>query len=256
MSAVSGGSGGGGENEDEVADELAREQELRLSGQDDQNGQLVEADIDTEEFDEPASGVRDAGFSPKSDGNTPDVVEPASPASPNESLSIPDDTPSLQGSLLSSPGSSAPASRATLSRTASGSLQPFDRRFHSRLSSSPLQSPRNISPAFLSPGSRQSSLSSNLPAPGSDKDAETETPQAPWDVVKWSKLRKIGGQVFSEVGKRNFGRPTCLAVAASLVIGTSKGYVLAFDYQQTLKVIIGPGTQGNVPFINLLELSC
>jgi hypothetical protein len=65
----------------------------------------------------------------------------------------------------------------------------------------------------------------------------------PWDVVRWTKLRKITGQAFSEVGKRNFGRPTCLAVTTSIVIGTSKGIVLVFDYQQNHKGIIGMGTK-------------
>lgn len=61
--------------------------------------------------------------------------------------------------------------------------------------------------------------------------------------MRWTKLKKITAQVFSEVGKRNFGRPTCLNVTVSLVIGTSKGYILVFDYQQVLKSIIGPGTK-------------
>lgn len=51
------------------------------------------------------------------------------------------------------------------------------------------------------------------------------------------------GQVFSEVGKRNFGRPTCIAIAVSIVLGTSKGIVLVFDYNQNLKSIIGAGTK-------------
>jgi hypothetical protein len=80
---------------------------------------------------------------------------------------------------------------------------------------------------------------------------EAETPQAPWEVVRWTKLKKITAQVFSEVGKRNFGRPTCLNVAASLAIGTSKGFILIFDYQQVLKSIIGPGTKGTDPFLTL-----
>lgn len=71
-----------------------------------------------------------------------------------------------------------------------------------------------------------------------------ETPQGPWDVVRWTKLRKITGQAFSEVGKRNFGHPTCMAVSTSIVIGTSKGIILVFDYQQSLKTIIGTGTKG------------
>ncbi|KAF2468281.1 uncharacterized protein BDR25DRAFT_305253 [Lindgomyces ingoldianus] len=160
-----------------------------------------------------------------------------------ESTSTPDDTPSIQGSGISSPGSSVPASYGSLHRShRPTSLQPFERRFSSRLSPSPLGSPRvTSSPAFLSPKSRQSSVSSNLLI--FQQQDESDTPQAPWDVVRWTKLKKITGQVFSEVGKRNFGRATCLSVAASLVVGTSKGFVLVFDYQQVLKAIIGPGTK-------------
>jgi len=155
-----------------------------------------------------------------------------------DSASIPDDTPSIQGSAISSPGSSS----SRLHR--SSSLQPFERRFTSRLSPSPLGSPRLVSsPAFLSPRSRQSSVSSNIFQSQSDR-IEAETPQAPWDVVRWTKLKKITGQVFSEVGRRTFGRPTCLCIGASIVIGTSRGCILVFDYQQVLKSIIGPGTKG------------
>ncbi len=51
------------------------------------------------------------------------------------------------------------------------------------------------------------------------------------------------GQAFSEMGKRNFGRPTCIGIAASIALGTSKGIILVFDYNQNLKSIIGPGTK-------------
>ena len=51
------------------------------------------------------------------------------------------------------------------------------------------------------------------------------------------------GEAFSEVGKRKFGRPTCIAIAASIALGTSKGIILVFDYNQNLKSIIGPGTK-------------
>lgn len=160
-----------------------------------------------------------------------------------ESTSTPDDTPSVQGSMLSSPSGSVPASYSSLRPHRPTSLQPFERRFSARLSPSPSASPRaGSSPKFLSAHSRQSSVSSNLIF--QTQPDEVDTPQAPWEVVQWTKLKKISGQVFSEVGKRNFGRPTCLAVAASLVIGTSKGYILVFDYQQVLKSIIGPGTKG------------
>lgn len=158
-----------------------------------------------------------------------------------ESTSTPDDTPSIQGSLVSSPRSSVAYSYNS-PRANRPTLQPFERRFSSRLSPSPLATPHGASPAFLSAHSRQSSLSSNLFL--QQLSDEADTPQAPWEVVRWTKLRKITGQVFSEVGKRNFGRPTCLNVAASLVIGTSKGFILVFDYQQVLKSIIGPGSKG------------
>lgn len=120
------------------------------------------------------------------------------------------------------------------------SFRPFDQRFQSRIASPYLSSPRPSSPAFLGGHSRNISLSSQLLLdPG-----ETDTPSAPWEVVRWTKLKKLNGQVFSEAGRRNFGTPTCLAVSASIVLGTSKGIILVFDYNQNLKMIIGPGTKG------------
>lgn len=64
--------------------------------------------------------------------------------------------------------------------------------------------------------------------------------------MRWTKLKKLNGQAFSEAGKRNFGVPTCIAVSASIVLGTSKGIILVFDYYQKLKSIIGPGTKGRL----------
>jgi hypothetical protein len=167
-----------------------------------------------------------------------------------ESTSTPDDTPSVQGSAVSSPRSSVAYSYNS-PRANRPALQPFERRFSSRLSPSPLATPRGASPAFLSAHSRQSSLSSHLLFQQLPDDADT--PQPPWEVVRWTKLKKITAQVFSDVGKRNFGRPTCLNVAASLVIGTSKGFILVFDYQQVLKSIIGPGSKGMYRIICILE---
>lgn len=166
-------------------------------------------------------------------------------ASLQDSGSIPDDTPSIRGSFASSPARGAsPVSRRGLSRTPTGALQPFERRFETRLSASPSASPRAQSPAFLSPHSRQISLTSRISGISSQgSEAESETPQAPWDVIRWTKLRKITAQAFSEAGKRNFGRPTCIAISALIAIGTSKGLVLGFDYHQTLKIIIGQGTK-------------
>ncbi len=161
--------------------------------------------------------------------------------------SIPDDTPSVHGSFTSSPGSSMLPSMA--SRPGLGSptpsFRPFDRRFSSRLTplrhTSDLHSPRAQSPAFLGTHSRQASVASASQMPLDQ--SETESPTPPWEVVRWTKLKKLNGQIFSEPGRRNFGTPTCIAVTASIVLGTSKGTILVFDYHQNLKSIIGPGTK-------------
>ncbi|KAJ5143609.1 uncharacterized protein N7515_002396 [Penicillium bovifimosum] len=153
--------------------------------------------------------------------------------------SNPDDSPSLHGSIPSSLSSSALALRGSPRVSPSPARRPFDLRFQSRLSSSPQSVPRTGSPFLAHLHSRQSSITSHAsPTP----ETEAEPQQGPWDVVRWTKLRKITGQAFSEIGKRNFGRPTCLAVSTSIVIGTSKGIILVFDYQQSLKAIVGTGT--------------
>ncbi|KAL9632585.1 MAG: hypothetical protein Q9164_005232 [Protoblastenia rupestris] len=160
---------------------------------------------------------------------------PVRPSSADGSLSIPDDTPSIQGSLTSSP--SRGGRIGSSSRSPTPSLRPFDQRFLARITSSHLGSSRATSPAFLNAHSRRSSEAYTSQ---DGKDVEVD---APWDVVRWTKLRKVTGQAFSEVGKRNFGRPTCIAVSASIALGTSRGIILVFDYSQNLKAIIGPGTK-------------
>ena len=159
------------------------------------------------------------------------------PASPADSGSIPDDTLSLPGSQVSTPARIVSSPRGSVSRTPSGALQPFERRFQSRLSASPSSPSR---PAFLGSHSRQVSLSSQILSQGSET---REPPLEPWEVVRWTRLRKITGQVFSEIGKRQFGSPTCFAVSAAIIVGTSRGLILVFDYHQTLKNIIGQGTK-------------
>lgn len=159
---------------------------------------------------------------------------PERPSSADESLSIPDDTPSLQGSIESSIPS---RSVRPYGQSPTPSLRPFDKRFQARLSPSPLNSPRAASPAILNAHSRQSSVAFSL------NDGSAGSPQAPWEVVRWTKLRRMTGEAFSEVGKRKFGRPTCIAIAASIALGTSKGIILAFDYNQNLKSVIGMGTK-------------
>ncbi|KAE9983181.1 hypothetical protein EG327_005592 [Venturia inaequalis] len=159
-----------------------------------------------------------------------------------QTLETPDDTPSLKESILSSPGSSKAPSRISLAhRHRPGALQPFERRFSARLTPSPLASPRTTSPAFLNAHSRQTSVNSILLQ--SQDGSEADTPQPPWEVVRWTKLKKITGTVFSETGRRNYGRPTVISIGASIAVGTSKGLALIFDYHQSLSATIGLGTK-------------
>lgn len=275
MSSKLGGGHFGGDNEDIEADEALRNEHARSStieesvDQDEErdeiyseNGLIQDIELQEGTADEIAA-QEDSELLPEEDypqldrqqTGTPDINVPddgpATPTrrspgiSPADSASIPDDTPSIQGSLLSSPGRVAsPKPRNVVGRKISGALQPFERRFEARPSASRSPSSKADSPAFLTPHSRQMSLSSQISQISSQEGSVgTETPQAPWDVVKWTKLRKITGQIFSEAGRRNFGRPTCLAVSALIAIGTSKGLILGFDYHQTLKIIIGQGTK-------------
>ena len=150
----------------------------------------------------------------------------------------------MQSSILgSSPGRSS-LSRRGLSPTPS--LRPFDRRFRARISPSPLGSPRALSPGYLTPHSRQSSVASRTLQ--GLQDDEVDTPESAWEVIRWTRLKKLSGQAFSEKGKRSFGRPTCIIVSASIILGTSRGIILVFDYHQNLKTILGPGTKGRYSY--------
>lgn len=286
MSSSPGVSKEGGKNEDVEADESARTEDGRITnyGMDNQDYVEFEDDVLGEESFATAEESADIGPEANSkqpaddDGEYEDFLQlnnesehfgkennsfespdfgPSTPkapsplGSPADSGSIPDDTPSLQGSLMSSPSHvvstsriSSPGPRKSVPRTASGALQPFERRFESRFSSSPSSTPRAGSPGLLGPHSRQISLSSHISQISSQEGtaAGEETVLTPWEIIRWTKLRKITGQAFSEAGRRNFGRPTCLAISALIAIGTSKGLILGFDYHQTLKIIIGQGT--------------
>ena len=84
----------------------------------------------------------------------------------------------------------------------------FDIRHNQRLSSFSSLPTRSATPSSIH--SRMSSFSENI---GDVTDiTSTDSPNVPWEVVRWTKLRKIEGQAFSEVGKRKFGTPTVLAV--------------------------------------------
>lgn len=178
-----------------LADELEGE-ELEGEGMAMHNatpsGGLDDADEDIPqlEYNRPVTPDEAAPDMPP-DPATPIAVSPLE--SPLDSGSIPDDTPSIQGSPASTTSRGiASTPRKFPSRTASGALQPFERRFEGRPALSPSPSSRGASPAFLSPHSRQVSLSTQFsPGASSQGDATSdEPPQAPWEVVRWTKLRK------------------------------------------------------------------
>ncbi|KAF8473987.1 Golgi CORVET complex core vacuolar protein 8-domain-containing protein [Kalaharituber pfeilii] len=153
------------------------------------------------------------------------------------SPSISDDAQSLHGSVTSSPANSAYGSRlSSLFHSPSPSLRPFDRRFQARLHAS---SPSPLPSTVFSSSPKRSSLADQP----DDQNGSMDDNGAPWDVIRWTKLKKITSQLFSEVGRRNFGTPTCISISASIAIGTSKGIILVFDYLQNLKNVIGPGTK-------------
>ncbi|CAK7215524.1 Vacuolar protein sorting-associated protein 8 [Sporothrix curviconia] len=196
---------------------------------------------------------------------------PRRPGSPggDSVVSVPDSSTSNRNSMVSSfAGSSVFRSPGSLSRFglrgASPSFRPFDQRFQSRIassgsSSSLLSSPtgRPASPGLLafnathtahnrSGSSHSNSLQFAQDDPSSASlvvGGSTETPPPPWEVVRWTKLTKLSSQSFSESAKRNFGSPTCMAISQSIVIGTTKGVLLVFDYNQNLKMIVGMGTK-------------
>lgn len=177
----------------------------------------------------------DADFDLDQGPATPSIGRDVSP-------SIPDDSPSLNRFPLSIPHRPAIGNRisSVSSRSSSVAASAFEHRFQSRFSLSPSTSFRASSPAFLTGHSRQSSATfRNGSRNGSAARDDAETP---WQVVSWTRLRKLASQCFSEPGKRQFGTPTCLAASTFIVVGTSRGLVLIFDYKQTLKSVIGQNT--------------
>lgn len=172
------------------------------------------------------------------DGDRADsgVAADGAQISPDTSL---DDTPSQrshsrQGSVYSvrssQTGKNSPSSIHPAGRFA------FDTRLHSRWPSVSSFRSASPSPQRDSSGTRLASLSSDL-------DGAREERSAPWDVIRWMKLKRLSSQVHSEAGRRQFGAPTCLVASAAIVLGTSKGIVLVFDYHQNLKSVIGQGTK-------------
>ncbi|PBP21004.1 vacuolar assembly/sorting protein VPS8 [Diplocarpon rosae] len=178
---------------------------------------------------------------------------PLRAGSPIESLlSVPDDSPSVQGSVLSSPGGSSilpsVTSRPGL-ESPTPSFRPFDRRFQSHLSVTSLSVPRASSP-FLRTHSRTASLSSQVvPDPG-----DTDTPSPPWEVVRWTKLKKMNGQAFSEIGKRNFGVPTSVESGAVTSVAISADHLIVAVGHENGSIFTWETARAARPFLHIPSL--
>ncbi len=130
----------------------------------------------------------------------------------------------------------------------------FDDRAQTRIGSlSSIRSPKNA-PSFInelkSPVSSINEFSSiNMSTAGTGSstnlgllNASSNGNLQPWDTMRWIKLRKISRQIYSETSTLLYGTPTCVLPSAFICIGTSKGFILIFDYHQSLKVILGKDT--------------
>lgn len=76
-----------------------------------------------------------------------------------------------------------------------------------------------------------------------DTSSDSVTKNFLKDPVRWTKLRKISSQLFSERSATRYGEPACLLASTIIAVGTGRGYIMIFDYHQNLKAIIGTGTK-------------
>lgn len=146
--------------------------------------------------------------------------------------------PSNHGSLVSSTQDlSSPRSLSgTPDRT--HFVRSIDQRFKTRFNSL-----TSIQSNYSGTGTPRRTASLGMPSADVDQffiDGETDKS---WETMRWTKLRKISNQIFSETAASTYGRPTCLLAAALIAIGTSRGFVLVFDYHQNLKSVIGQNTK-------------
>ncbi|KAK9471310.1 Golgi CORVET complex core vacuolar protein 8-domain-containing protein [Dipodascopsis tothii] len=134
-----------------------------------------------------------------------------------------------------------------------GPVRPFDRRFHTRLQSPSYASLRSSSPAPSVARSRISSISTAAFDEAFDHLPSDE--KMPWEVVRWTKLRKLSSQVYSESGRQSYGTPTCITIAASIAVGTSRGYVLVFDYNQNMLYTLGMNIKAEAGAVTALAFT-
>lgn len=155
--------------------------------------------------------------------------------------SLPSRNHSRQSSVQLQGFSPSPAPGTPSSLRSPSGVKSLDQRFKTRLNSPTSQSPQQQQ----QPQHRSASLStfSNHLKTASQisdiNDLSENIASSPWDPIRWSKLRKLSSQLYSEEAISKYGGPTCVLPFAMIAIGTDRGYVLIFDYHQELKNVLG-----------------
>ncbi|CAG8743826.1 15626_t:CDS:2, partial [Acaulospora morrowiae] len=65
------------------------------------------------------------------------------------------------------------------------------------------------------------------------------SPPEPWEAFRWSPLTKISEQLYSPSVSQNAGLVTVLSVSGIIAVGTTRGLVMVYDYQQNMKCTLG-----------------
>lgn len=107
-------------------------------------------------------------------------------------------------------------------------IRSIDSRFQTRLSS--LSSPN-------SHGFKREQLRSISQVSATDNVIDPAVTKL--EAIRWTKLRKLSSQVYSDSANVSYGQPTVVLPCSTIAIGTEKGVVLIFDYHQNLLHILG-----------------
>jgi hypothetical protein len=118
------------------------------------------------------------------------------------------------------------------------------------------QGHRNASPSSSAFDISRHSSISNLHELGMSRSPSdlvvSDIPETPTQALqdgsplRWTPLRRISAKVYAS-GNRSqaLGQPTVLAASGLVCIGTQKGWVMVYDYSQTLKCVCGTEAIGS-----------
>ncbi|KAI9316979.1 Golgi CORVET complex core vacuolar protein 8-domain-containing protein [Dichotomocladium elegans] len=108
--------------------------------------------------------------------------------------------------------------------------------FQARTNNGSLLRARLESPSYNSHSSSEiGTLSDQSPSVSALFGDELE----PWEAFRWTPLKKISDQLYSEDLRRQHGLASVLAVSGVIAVGTTRSLVFVYDYSQDLKCILG-----------------